>query len=193
MDKSSDIEGRLVEYGSWRRHPIVFGGSPSIFSHIAEMKENMGFHGEGFAPEIIDGVMCRPDGGLANAVSRMSGILAFDLRGREVHEAMQLASKQMRALVLVTYIQAPTRRPRSRALASQLMSIGEREYRTLRDQTFGFLWGMLGYEVTKSAVADSGTQMYSANQILDSAPKINPRPAHVAGLAVMGSPLLSPT
>lgn len=170
MGKSSDIEGRLVEYGSWIRHPIVFGGSPSIFAHVAEMKENMGFHGEGFAPEIIDGVMCRPDGGLANSITRMSGILAFDLRGREVHEAMRLASRRMRDLVSVTYIQAPTRRPRSRQLAAQLLGIGEREYRTLRDQTFGFLWGMLGYTMAKSAVAESGTQRYSANQILDSAP-----------------------
>lgn len=135
-------EDRLVEYGLFLRHPfVVQTGVRSVFARIARDHSNAGTYGDGFAPDIIDGIACRPDGGLADLVSKQWGELRTQIRVREVHEAVQLMrDPRWRHLVHITWVDIPDRQPcRPQRLAAEAMQLNLSEYRDLRARVLGYM------------------------------------------------------
>lgn len=108
------VQWRLKLWGRWTQEPRPeFTPSSSVFGTIKEMEGNAGIHGDGIRYEIIDGVSCPPDGGMARAVVRRGRAIAHDIRCRETADAVSRLPDQMRRIVRDTYVVPVREHPRS--------------------------------------------------------------------------------
>jgi hypothetical protein len=126
------IQWRCKLWGIWAQQPRVeYERSSSVFGRIHEEQENAGIHGDGIRFEIIDGVSCRPDGGMARAVIAKGRAIAHDIRCRETAEAISCLPAQMRNAIVHTYVVPHRESPRGFAEVARRLDIDEstvREY-----------------------------------------------------------------
>ena len=67
--KPHTVQWRLKNWGEWVQRPREeFARSTSVFGKIASEQFNAGARGDGIVFDVIDGISCRPDGGMAEAV-----------------------------------------------------------------------------------------------------------------------------
>lgn len=109
----NSVQSRLEQWGQWvqeRRH--IEPASSSPFARIREMRENAGI-ADGIRYEIIDGVACPPDGGMAREVERRARAWAYDIRCRETHTAIADLPDGMRRAVIAVYVVPQREGPRT--------------------------------------------------------------------------------
>ena len=133
-----EAEQRLIEYGSFCRHPVTLRtGVRSIFARVVEMKENAAIFGSGAPTEqfMLDGEMItvRSDGGLGALVASQHSDLRAAIRAKEVHDAIQELRAEQQEIVRVTWVDLPPGKEAQtvRAAAEQL-SLTVAEYRQRR-------------------------------------------------------------
>lgn len=129
------LQHRLLQWGQWTQEPRrEFGRSSSPFGKIAEMHENAGLHGDGIRYEIIvvDGksVQCPPDGGMWAECERAGRALSFDLKCREVEEAVACLPDAMRKAIIETYVVARKNDPRPQKEVAKRLKVSRS---TVRD------------------------------------------------------------
>lgn len=108
------VQSRLEKWGQWVQQPRqITAASSSPFGRIAEERNAAGNHGDGIRYEIIDGVACPPDGGLAREMERKARAWGHDIRCREVHEAVGQLPDAMRKAITDTYVVPDREDPRS--------------------------------------------------------------------------------
>ena len=125
MKRQLSMEQRLREYADW-----LAGGTlqvslgPSVFGRIREERGNAGMRSEGLQHDIVDGVPCRPDGGMSRMVERLGAEVARDNRCREIADLIPYLPQHHRQVLSVVYL-GPE--PRTAKEAAQLlqMSVGK--------------------------------------------------------------------
>ena len=123
------MESRLREYAEWRNDgPLDVPVGESVFGRIARDQENAGIHGDGIKPEIIDGIACKPDGGLGMLVERMGYDIARDRRCREIHELLPYMPVKHREVMDATYIGLAREVPRAERSAATLLGLSRVQY-----------------------------------------------------------------
>ncbi len=128
MHSQQAVEQRLEEYAAWRNQDgTQYPTGDSVFGRIQDMQENAGLHGDGFKPDIIDGVPCRPDGGLARRAHQLGWQIDMDQRCSEIHDLVQFMPSDLVRVLEAAYIGPPLEVPRpDRDAASRLkMSLGK--------------------------------------------------------------------
>jgi|SRR5581483_4362334 len=124
QERYSRIEQRLIEYGEWLNQPRFDAPmGQSVFGRIRDEQENAGAHGEGLKPDIIDGVPCRPDGGLGNLADRLGREIARDNRCRDIADLLAYLPAHHRTVFDATYLAPPRDIPRSERSAARLLGI----------------------------------------------------------------------
>lgn len=89
----AQAEQRLIEYGTFCRHPITLrNGIRCTLGRVVEMGENAGIFGDGANYEtfVLDGesVSVRPDGGLGELMATQQSELRAVIRAKETHDAV---------------------------------------------------------------------------------------------------------
>ncbi len=124
MRRKLSMDQRLREYVDWLRHGSAYVPvSGSIFGRIQEMQANAGSKSEGFKPDIIDGVPCRPDGGIGALAQRMGRQIAIDTRCREIHDLMPYLPEPYQHTFMAAYT-GPERRTTRQAATILKISTG---------------------------------------------------------------------
>lgn len=142
MNTQVTIESRLREYATWRAQPTPdYATGSSIFNRIKEDQENAGAHGIGFKPDIIDGVPCRPDGGMSRMADRLGRIIAIDNRCREIQDLLVFLPAELRSVFDATYIGLPREVPRRQRDAAVRMKLSLSSY---QKQHYGLICWFAG-------------------------------------------------
>lgn len=129
--KRSPARKRLEDWGQWVQNPrSVQAGTYSVFGKIADERNAAGDRGEGIRYEIIDGVSCPPDGGLAREMEIKARAWGFDFRCRETHAAIDLLPAQMRLAIREMYAVPSREEPRTIRAVSVRMN---RDYKTIHE------------------------------------------------------------
>lgn len=123
------IEARLIEYAEWLNDPALnCAVGWSVFGRIQEDQENAGLHGDGFKPEIIDGVPCRPDGGVGALAERLGRDIARDNRCRDIHDLIQYLPAHHREVMAAAFVGERREVPRSVRSAADRLGIKRSEF-----------------------------------------------------------------
>jgi hypothetical protein len=130
---TSHIERRLREWAGWLHSPS-YNAYPSttVEWRIFTERENAGARGDGMRYEVLDGVVCRPDGGMSQHAMRAGRILALDARCHETHKAIEILPGPMRLVVVKRHVR-PDRRDKPMSFRALEGVLGEAE-ETLRDR-----------------------------------------------------------
>lgn len=124
MKRQMSIDQRLREFALWLQSPeLDIPVGRSIFGRI---RDDAGVRGEGVRPEIVDGVSCRPDGGMSRLCDRLGRAIARDSRCREMYDLAQYLPAHHLEILKVTYL-GPE--PRSVRACSELLKISTLQYR----------------------------------------------------------------
>lgn len=122
---------RLRKWGHWVRDPNRIAASTgSPFGRLAKDRNAAGSHADGIRYEIIDGVACPPDGGLAREMEFNARSWGHDLRCRETHAAVSNLPLGMRKAIIETYAVGAKEDPRgvtevARRLGRNLKTVQE--------------------------------------------------------------------
>lgn len=141
MGQPQSIDQRLREYAAWKREPALHvstGGS--IFGKIRDEQFNAGARGDGIKPDIIDGVSCRPDGGMTRIMDDIGRELARDNRCRDIEDLMRYLPEQYRAVYVATYGGLERR---SERVSAELLKVKRNEYVTRRAALWGWFEGAM--------------------------------------------------
>lgn len=125
------VQWRLKQWGDWTLEPRRdWGHSSSPFGKIAEMQENAGIRADGIRYEIIEfdgeSISCPPDGGMWAEVERQGKAMAFDIKCREVEQAVSALPQSHRLAVIHTYVVGKKEDPRSSRVVADLMKISHK-------------------------------------------------------------------
>ncbi|MDR3414613.1 MAG: hypothetical protein P4L83_00370 [Nevskia sp.] len=125
MKRQMTIEQRLREYAAWLRHPRLEIGCGSIFGRIQDEQMNAGAGGDETRPDIVDGVSCRPDGGLSRLAEQMSRDLRRDMCCRDIHALVQHLPEHHRRTLAAIY---DSSEPRSVRAAAEALGVSRGQY-----------------------------------------------------------------
>lgn len=140
MRRQMSVEQRLREYARWLREPALeVGMGDSVLARIHDEQHNAGA-AEPLRAEIIDGVSCRPDGGLGRLAERMEHALRRDMRCRDIHDLAQYLPAHHRAVMAATYGDVE---PRSVREAAGLLGISRGQYCERKAALLGWFEGAM--------------------------------------------------
>jgi hypothetical protein len=126
MKRHMSIDQRLREYAAWRHNPTLdLPSGRSTLARIKDERHNAGAGGHEIRPDIIDGVSCRPDGGMAVMAERLGEQIARDSRCRDLQDLVRYLPQHHRAVLEATY-GGPERR--SIRAAADLLGITRSAY-----------------------------------------------------------------
>ena len=142
------VSGRLYEW--WRvRH---WAHSPNAFpprspnGKIADEKESSGHRGKGMVFDVIDGVSCRPDGGMSHYYERHSNELRQYDRAREVTKALRDLPDIHKAALLARFDVPKLERPLSFEQSAERLGLCKATYQRRYDSAVKRLAGMMCLE-----------------------------------------------
>jgi hypothetical protein len=125
MKRYMSMDQRLREYGQWcEQGALQVTVGHSIFGRIREMQENAGLHSEGWQPDIVDGIACRPDGGMMLLMERIGAEAARDNRCREIAALVPHLPQAHRRVLTVVYLGPEPRTAREAAKVLEV-SVGK--------------------------------------------------------------------
>lgn len=139
---AAEVERRLVEWATWRLEPAIdCTKGQTIMQRIKVDQHNAGASAQGgFHYEVIDGVPCKPDGGVAQLVERMGRELVRDRRAREVEEVVHRMPRDLLLIVQATYVCVHYRDiPRSERDAAEVLKLKKGKYRELKSRMVGWV------------------------------------------------------
>lgn len=119
---NQDIHKRLIQWGEWIQDPRPpYDPTKSPFGRIQKEQFNAGARSDGIRYEVIDGVSCKPDGGLALLAEKMGRMIAHGIKCKETHSAVHDLTERMRQIVYLRYVVPRREKPRSlQAIADSL-------------------------------------------------------------------------
>lgn len=124
------VQHRLKCWGRWVQEPRhLTSASSSPFGRIADERNAAGNHGDGIRYEIIDGVPCPPDGGMAREIERRARAWGHDIRCRETHAAVAMLADNLRRMIIAVYVVPQREEPRSGRQAAEKLGIDEKTIR----------------------------------------------------------------
>jgi hypothetical protein len=140
MKRQMSIEQRLREYAQWLREPgLEVGMGDSVLARIRDEQHNAGA-AEPLRSEIIDGVSCRPDGGLGRLAERMEYALRRDMRCRDIHDLALYLPPHHREVLAATY---ESGEPRSVREAAERLGISRGQYCERKAALLGWFEGAM--------------------------------------------------
>lgn len=140
MKRQMSVEQRLREYAQWLRDPALdVGTGDSVLARIRDEQHNAGAAAP-LRAEIIDGVSCRPDGGLGRLAERMEQALRRDMRCRDIHDLARYLPQHHREVLSATYDAAE---PRSVREAAERLGISRGQYCERKAALLGWFEGAM--------------------------------------------------
>lgn len=131
LDGPETAEGRMYEWSRCRHFTPPNPWPASPFHKIHVMQENAGMRGSGLQFDVIDGVSCRPDGGMADFCERHDSRMTDHLRSRETYYAVMSLRDEHRAVLMAKYRVENRERPRTLRAAAEVLGVA---HTTLADR-----------------------------------------------------------
>ena len=141
MKRALTMEQRLMEFAEWRQSgglQVPLG--ESIFGRIAREQAGAGPGGEKARFEIVEGVPCRPDGGMGRMMEMYGAQAACDSRCREIRELLPLLPELHRETLEAVYLGPERRQARE---AAQLMKLSVGKFYERKAALLGWFEGAL--------------------------------------------------
>lgn len=126
--KPCSVQRRCQQWGQFvQQSRVHFTRSASVFGRIKDMHGNAGIHGDGIRYDIVDGVSCRPDGGMSALVEQRGRELAYNIRCKETHDAIMQLTSELRAVIEATYIVPYREKVRSTRDVGEVLGLNYRK------------------------------------------------------------------
>jgi hypothetical protein len=143
MARLMSVEQRLREWAIWLQDTrLILPTGSSLLGRIQDEQYNAGA-GDECRPELIDGVACRPDGGLGRLAQRMGAEIDRDRRCRDIHELVQSLPEHYLEALGAGYVVAKGQPPRSERSIAGLLGITQPAWRERRAALKGWFEGAL--------------------------------------------------
>jgi hypothetical protein len=127
MKSRMSIDQRLRELAAWLEDPeLELGLGQSIFGRIRDEGHGAATASPGLRPDVIDGVSCRPDGGMSRLCERLGRQIARDSRCRELYDLVRYLPRHHLEILRVTYLGPETRSVRA---CAELLNVSSLRYR----------------------------------------------------------------